>query len=256
MPTNDTTGVPDDWQTQLMNFLRGTGGPPVMPNVGAGVPYDQAANPVFPPGSDVPRGAVEDYSAATPGQPSMGYPALNPGGNPRAWPPTGPAPVAPTAAPAATATAPPAAPRSVAPAPVLHTPGAPNLGYYPPNPRFGAMQSQVPSGRGPLGNNPIYTTMNLFGGGQPTAAPPAAAPAAQSGGAVPRTYPGDNWDIDANGNPIPSYGPLAPGNQQMDPTALARAVSKPNWWQNLGRPDMNPDQLASAVSKPNWYRNV
>ena len=38
------------------------------------------------------------------------------------------------------------------------------------------MQSQVPSGRGPLGNNPIYTTMNLFGGGQqPAAAAPAAA---------------------------------------------------------------------------------
>ena len=237
MPTNDTTGVPDDWQTQLMNFLRGTGGPPVMPNVGAGVPYDQAANPVFPPGSDVPRGAVEDYSAATPGQPSMGYPALNPGGNPRAWPPTGPAPVAPTAAPAATATAPPAAPRSVAPTPVV-TPGAPNLGYYPPNPRFGAMQSQVPSGRGPLGNNPIYTTMNLFGGGQPTAAPPAAAPApaAQSGGAVPRTYPGDNWDIDAQGNPIPSYGPnlidRSPGMHEIPlaPNVARARILKPNYY--------------------------
>ena len=35
------------------------------------------------------------------------------------------------------------------------------------NPRFGTMQSQVPSGRGPLSSNPIYTTLNLanlFGG--------------------------------------------------------------------------------------------
>jgi hypothetical protein len=141
--------------------------------------------------------------------------------------------------PAGTATAAPAAPRSVAP-----TPGAPNLGYYPPNPRFGTMQSQVPSGRGPLGNNPIYTTMNLFGGGQqPAAAPAAPAPApapagasnapwnygplqpgniwqgsggphpaaaanpalAAQGGAVPGTYPGKGWDIDAQGNIIPSY---------------------------------------------------
>jgi hypothetical protein len=289
MPTNDITNVAgDDWQTQLMNYLRGTGGPPVRPNVGAAQPYDQAANPVFPPGSDVPGGGILDYSAATPGQPSMGYTALNQGGGPPAqrpyggggiggevnrpltgWSSTAPsntfapnggiggdwrypsqnvdprllpaaagAAPAGTARPAGTATATPAAPRSVAPTPVV-TPGAPNLGYYPPNPRFGTMQSQVPSGRGPLGNNPIYTTMNLFGGGQrPAAAPAAAAPAVASNAAV------------ANA-PLPPVMPPDIQNQR-----LASAVSQPNWWQNLGRPDMNPNQLASAVRKPNWWQNL
>jgi hypothetical protein len=314
MPTNDITNVAgDDWSSQFMNWLRGQGGAPaggaaqpppgVMPNFGAAAPYDQAANPVFPPGSDVPGGGMLDYSAATPGQPSMGYPARNQGAPPAqrpyggmpfpqntavspqmsmpappvggpqnmnmpypgqidprgVWAPRagGPPQSAPaTAAPAGTATAAPAAPRSVAPAPVVHTPGAPNLGYYPPNPRFGTMQSQVPSGRGPLGNNPIYTTMNLFGGGQqPAAAPAAAAPAAQ-GAAVPRTYPGEGWDVDAQGNPIPSYGNPLADPTQTNPTALASAVSQPNWWQKLGRPDMNPNQLASAVRKPNWWQNV
>jgi hypothetical protein len=252
MPTPDATDNPNDWQTQLMNYLRGTGGPPVMPNFGATMPNDPLTQDQALPGG---RSA---WPAVTPGAPSMGYPALNPGGNPRAWPPTGPAPAAPApgSSPAATTTAPPAAPRSVAPAPVVHTPGAPNLGYYPPNPRFGTMQSQVPSGRGPLGNNPIYTTMNLFGGGQqPAAASAAAAPAAQ-GAAVPRTYPGEGWDVDAQGNPIPSYGNPLADPTQTNPTALASAVSQPNWWQKLGRPDMNPNQLASAVRKPNWWQNV
>jgi hypothetical protein len=297
-----------------------------MRNVGAAQPYDQTANPVFPPGSDAPGGGMLDYSAATPGQPSMGYPARNQGGGtpnanalaaaasipttdvPHAPQPYGgmpfpqntavspqmgmPAPpvggpqnmnmpypgqidprgvwapaarpvgtvASATATPAGTSTATPAA-RSAAPAgaiPASARAQVPNLGYgVPGNPRFGTMQSQVPSGRGPLGNNPIYTTMNLFGGGQQpaAAAPAAAAPAAAP--SVARAYPGDQgWDFDAQGNPIPSYGPLAPGDQQMDPAALASAVSKPNWWQNLGRPNMNPDQLVSAVRKPNWYRNV
>jgi hypothetical protein len=162
------------------------------------------------------------------------------------------------ARPAGTATAPPAAPAGAAPASARAQ--APNLGYgVPGNPRFGTVQSQVPSGRGPLGNNPIYTTMNLFGGGQqPAAAAPAAAPGAQ-GGAIPRTYPGEGWDVDAQGNPIPSYGSppsTAPGGMQMNPAALAGAVSQPNWWQNLGRPNMNPNQLASAVNKPNWWQNL
>ena len=182
--------------------------PPYIPSAQGGMPFPQNPGPAASnmpyPGQIDPRG----YFAPRAGGPS-----------------------APGSSPAATTTAPPAAPRSVAPTPDGRTPGAPNLGYYPPNPRFGAMQSQVPSGRGPLGNNPIYTTMNLFGGGQPAAAPPApaapaVAPGAQ-GAAVPRTYPGEGWDVDAQGNPIPSYP------TQMNPTALASAVRKPNWWQNL-----------------------
>jgi hypothetical protein len=196
--------------------------PPYIPSAQGGMPFPQNPGPAASnmpyPGQIDPRG----YFAPRAGGPS-----------------------APGSSPAATTTAPPAAPRSVAPTPDGRTPGAPNLGYYPPNPRFGTMQSQVPSGRGPLGNNPIYTTMNLFGGGQPAAATPAAAAATP-----PPTGSSPGMRI-VNG---PSAAP--PGRTQMDPTALAGAVSMPNWWQNLGRPDMNPDQLASAVRKPNWYRNV
>jgi hypothetical protein len=282
MPTNDITGVPDDWQSQFMNWLRAGGGaqPGAPPRSSVTNPLAAAASipttGVPPAQATAPPGLW--HAGGTPTGPIIPAPGQQPGyagstgvggGDPRAIDAamnqiTGMAPGVvnpgyrpPVVNPAATATAPPAAPRSVAPTPVV-TPGAPNLGYYPPNPRFGTMQSQVPSGRGPLGNNPIYTTMNLFGGGQqPAAAPPAAAPGAQ-GATVPRTYPGEGWDIDAQGNPIPSYGPTstAPGRMQMNPTALAGAVSQPNWWQNLGRPNMNPNQLANAVSKPNWWQNV
>ena len=252
MPTNDITGVPDDWSTQLMSWLRAGGGAinPINPanaQTGSSVTSPLAAAAQIPttavPPAQQPAPAQQPYyPSAQGGMPfpqnpgpaasNMPYPGqIDPRGYfaPRAAP-------AATAAPARTATAAPAAPRSVAPTPVV-TPGAPNLGYYPPNPRFGMMQSQVPSGRGPLGNNPIYTTMNLFGGGQqpgaaapaaaaPAAAAPAAAPAVQ-GRAVPRTYPGEGWDVDAQGNPIPSYP------TQMNPNQLASAVRKPNWWQNV-----------------------
>jgi hypothetical protein len=280
MPTNDITGVPDDWQSQFMNWLRAGGGAPPGSSVtnplaaAASIPttgVPPAAAPA-PPGLWHAGGTPTGPIIPAPGQggmpfpqntavsPQMGMPAPPVGGpqninmpypgqiDPRGvWAPRA-APAA-TAAPASTATAAPAAPAGAIPASARAQ--TPNLGYgVPGNPRFGTMQSQIPSGRGPLGNNPIYTTMNLFGGGQqPAAAPAAAAPAAQ-GGAVPRTYPSEGWDVDAQGNPIPSYP------TQMNPAALASAVSQPNWWQNLGRPDMNPNQLASAINKPNWWQNV
>jgi hypothetical protein len=217
------------------------GGTPTGPILPAQQPYYPSA-----------QGGMPFPQNPGPAASNMPYPGQV---DPRGYFAPGAAPAG-TARPAGTATAAPAAApvASVAPTPQAHVP---NLGYgVPGNPRFGTMQSQVPSGRGPLGNNPIYTTMNLFGGGQqPAAAPPAAAPGAQ-GAAVPRTYPGEGWDVDAQGNPIPSYGSPRADPTQMNPTALANAVSQPNWWQKFGRPDMNPGQLASAVNKPNWWQNV
>ena len=92
---------------------------------------------------------------------------------------------------------------------------------------------------------PQGTALNLaglFGGGQPSAAAPAAAPLNQTPMPVPRPVPG------------PLAG--APGRTQMSPDQLASAVRKPNWWQGLGRPEMTPDQLARAVKKPGWYNNA
>jgi hypothetical protein len=130
------------------------------------------------------------------------------------------------------------------------------------NPRFVQLdqgQNTDPTARN---RGPQMTALNLaglFNGGGPSSrvmspANTVPGPLASKG----RAYPGDDWNIDANGNVVPNYGSLsnAPGNQQMSPDALASAVKKPNWWQNLGRPDMSPAQLASAVRKPNWYRNV
>jgi hypothetical protein len=132
------------------------------------------------------------------------------------------------------------------------------IGIDRPNANPGIGGGMLGGARG----GPQGTALNLaglFNGGGPSSrvmspANTVAGPMASKG----RAYPGDDWDIDANGNVVPNYGSLssAPGNQQMSPDALASAVKKPNWWQSLGRPDMSPDQLASAVRKPNWYRNV
>jgi len=131
------------------------------------------------------------------------------------------------------------------------------------NPRFVGIPAPNMSPQNSMRGGPQGTALNLaglFGGGGAPGAPRGVNPAnLPARGPMARGAPsGDDWDIDANGNVVPNYGPLgnAPGNQQMSPDALASAVKKPNWWQSLGRPDMSPDQLASAVRKPNWYRNV
>jgi len=115
------------------------------------------------------------------------------------------------------------------------------------NPRFVPVDRPNMSAAGGFGRGgaPQMTALNLaglFGGGQPAAAAPAAAPSLIGRSPGMRII----------------NGPLAapPGRTQMDPTALASAVSKPNWWQNLGRPDMNPDQLARAVKQRNWWQNA
>jgi hypothetical protein len=235
MPTNDITGVPDDWQSQFMNWLRAGGGAQPRSSVTnplaaaasiptTGVPPAQAPSPVAALIAQQPyypsaQGGMPFPQNPGPAASNMPYPGqIDPRGYfaPRAAP-------AATAAPAGTATAAPAAPRSVAPTPVVHTPGAPNLGYYPPNPRFGVMQSQVPSGRGPLGNNPIYTTMNLFGGGQqPAAAPPAAAPA-PAPAPVPAPVPAP-----APGN-VTSNAPWPYGPQQRNIGWPSNTPYGPDW---------------------------
>jgi hypothetical protein len=143
------------------------------------------------------------------------------------WP-TPPAPDAP----AGSASAPPkpadsgakgplASPSNTA-TPMKRRAGAPNLGYYQGNPRFGTFQYQTPNST--ASRAPIYTSLNLFGGGgqQPAANPDAPAADAQPVSAsAPNRYPGDDWGVDEQGNVVPSYalnkapwnyGPLQQGN--------------------------------------------
>jgi len=115
------------------------------------------------------------------------------------------------------------------------------------------------------GGGPQGTALDLSGlfHGKPTVSVTRGLGAMANGGAPS----GDNWDIDANGNVMPRYGPaggapgrqsgfVAPGRQSMSPGQLAGVVGKPGWWQSLGRPDMTPDQLAAAVRKRNWFQNT
>ena len=146
--------------------------------------------------------------------------------------------------------------------PMKRTAGAPNLGYYQPSNRFIGIAQPNASPQNSMRAGPQATALNLgglFGGrGQQPAANPANVPAANAqpvSASAPNAYPGDaGWNVDARGNPIPDTSSADP--TQMSPAALAGAVSKPNWWQQFGRPDMSPGQLASAVRKPNWYRNM
>jgi hypothetical protein len=187
------------------------------------------------------------------------------------WP-TPPAPDSPAGSPSATPRSAkgPLASSSGAPsgaAPMKRTPGAPNLGYYQGNNnRFVQVDRPNASAAGGFGRGgaPQMTALNLaglFGGrGQPAAAPAVnpSVPAANAqpvSASAPNAYPGDEgWDVDAQGNPIPSYGSADP--IQMNSATLASAVSKPNWLQQFSTTEMNPDQLARAVRKPNWWRNV
>lgn len=287
MPMTGLGGYDSDFADQIRRMLQlGGAAPGVLPvNAGDGVnPYATAASvgqqPPAPPVAAPPAPPVAAPPPVT-APPPVAPPVAAP---PVATPPVQGPPQSPTpwfhssntptmALPSImSAPLPPARPGSAAPAPAASSPAAtstaapaasgrpasPNLGYYPPNPRFGTMQSQVGGGRGALSNNPIYTTMNLGNlfGGKP--APPTTTSGAGAGVAKGHTLPpGDDWDVDDQGNVIPKYGSKLPSDPtQTNPTALASAVSKPNWWQKFGRPDMDPNQLASAVRKPNWWQNL
>ena len=111
------------------------------------------------------------------------------------------------------------------------------------NPRFiGLDYRPNASPQNSMRAGPQSTAFNLaglFGQGQPAAAP--AAPGARpqvagplaGGGMVPSTYPGDNWDIDAQGNVVPNYGsPGTTGPLQRPPkSSVARArILAPNYY--------------------------
>jgi hypothetical protein len=111
------------------------------------------------------------------------------------------------------------------------------------NPRFiGLDYRPNASPQNSMRGGPQSTALNLaglFGQGQPAAAP--AAPGARpqvagplaGGGMVPSTYPGDNWDIDAQGNVVPNYGsPGTTGPLQRPPkSSVARArILAPNYY--------------------------
>jgi hypothetical protein len=181
--------------------------------------------PVPAPAPQGPPGYLASTSATPPGSPGSGF-----------TPPdlTARSPVSPVRAPAASS---PAATSTAAPIPPRRA-NSPNLGYYPPNPRFGKMQSEVPSGRGPLSNNPIYTTMNLFGGGADKSAaaanPKGVIPSNATAEVPPNKYPGDNWDVDDQGNIVPNYGITtsnAPWNYgpRQNPAVTARMRNRGNY---------------------------
>ena len=263
-------------------------------NQGAAQPYGAGGAPLYGtlPGGTMPGGQVLGRTATTPGQPSMGYPAMGPLGaaaapqpapspldsaaaNPHgdgppdvmspeamaaAIPTAGPIVAAIQAAPggptndlnqnvppwftssntpmpwnAPSAPTPPGSPSapprpadsnakgplassdgsggigSDARFPLKRRAGAPNLGYDSPNPRFGTVQYQTPNSS--ASRAPIYTALNLFGGGgQPAANPnvPAAnaQPASASGPPGRQAPDMTGINFDASGNPISYYGDL------------------------------------------------
>ena len=243
------------------------------PSGAGGMPGPQVTNPMTQPGAD----GINPYAAAAAANPPQGGPYVGSGapGMP------GPAPAGvggpyvggqgrtpidrnnplPWQSPNATvANAPPGNP-SDTPRPSGGPKRPMNLGMgqsptasVPPtstgNPRFGLYQPQVPgSGQGgPLSRSPIYTTLNLFGGGGPSQAAPAnpanvPAPAATP---VSGRLPGGRYI-----NPQPPGGPPDYGMAPVDITGYP--VAGVNATRS---PDMTPDQLARTVRKPNWFRNV
>ena len=104
------------------------------------------------------------------------------------------------------------------------------------NPRFGLYQPQVPgSGQGgPLSRSPIYTTLNLFGGGGPSQAAPAPGRAT-----IPANATASVPDVQSQ---APSnYGPLQQGNNIWD-ALTGKApwnygpLQKGNIWKGSGGP--------------------
>jgi len=94
-------------------------------------------------------------------------------------------------------------------------------------------------------------SINMRGGPQGTALNLAGL---FGGGGQNPNVPAANAQPVAAQRPVP--GPLASDAITMNPAALGSAVSKPNWWQQFGRPDMTADQIARAVKKPNWWQHL
>jgi len=115
-----------------------------------------------------------------------------------------------------------------------YAPSAPS----PVNNRFTTVQYQTPgSVRGPLSNSPIYTALNLFGGGQSAAAPanPANVPASAAM-PVSGQLPGGR-----SINPQPPGGPPDYGMAPADITGYpVRGVNAPLFAALRGKKIPNP----------------
>jgi hypothetical protein len=172
----------------------------------------------------------------TPGPTQNPTPWFNSGNTPLPW--NGPPMRTPaTAAPNGPATT--AQPPAPTPGP-LASGGATGAGASA-NPRFVQLdqgQNTDPTARN---RGPQMTALNLaglFGGGGAPGAPrgvnPAnlPAPAAQTvSGPLARTAPpGDDWDIDANGNVVPNYDTTSKAPWTMGP------LQKGNIWRGSGGP--------------------
>ena len=185
-------------------------------------PYQAAANAPMVPGSATGQGGIGSDArfpvAPTPmGQGGIGsdarFPIATPAGSPSATPRPAKGPLAAAGGGGAT---------------MKRTPGAPNLGYYQQNPRFTTVQLN-PNQR----NAPIYTALNLGGGGQQPAVNPNV-PAANAQPVSSASPPG------AQSNAPSDYGPLQQGNTIWD--ILSKApwnygpLQQGNIWRGSGGP--------------------
>jgi hypothetical protein len=192
-------------------------GPSILPQArGVAVPPGPMASGPAPAGPSIlpqARGVAVQPGPMEPGSTTM---------------PAGPAPAAP-------------APAAPVPGP-LATGGAGGVGATS-NPRFAQVDRPNMSAAGGFGRGgaPQMTALNLaglFGGGASPAPAGASArvagPLASGGGTIPRSYPGQGWDIDAQGNPIPSYGNQA-GNGPNAPWDYG-PLQRGNIWRTSGGP--------------------
>ena len=215
-------------------------------------PYQAAANALFPGAAPGQGGIGSDarFAPSPAGQGGIGaYPdSTNYPHN--MTPPTfnWPASSTPTGMPAPPADTTPAGSPSATPRPagsgkgplassggggasMKRTPGAPNLGYYQQNPRFGTVQYQTPNSVG--ARAPIYTALNLGGGGQQPAVNPNA-PAANAQPVSSGSPPAVQSQAPLN------YGPLQQSNSLWD--ILSKApwnygpLQQGNIWRGSGGP--------------------
>ena len=109
----------------------------------------------------------------------------------------------------------------------------------PVNNRFTTVQYQTPgSVRGPLSNSPIYTALNLFGGGQSAAASPANPANVPASAATPVSgqLPGSR-----SINPQPPGGPPDYGMAPVDISGYpVRGVNAPMFAELRGKKIPNP----------------
>ena len=206
----------------------GSGGPPVPPSVAS-------LQPTPPQPTGGPEAAADAATAPRGGAYShMPFPGQR---DPQGF--YAPTPGAPMPPQASAAVGAPAAPAPPVAGP-LAAGGAGGQGSTS-NPRFVQVDRPNASAAGGFGRGggPQMTALNLaglFGGGQPNPADmptrnatPVSGPLAKG-----RAYPGNDWDIDAQGNVVPSYGTTtsnAPWNYgpRQNPAVTARMRNPRNY---------------------------